>query len=189
MNKDPNEIVSVVMDGDLSTVQHADHIHEIMHNDELRQKWHRYHLIRDVLQGHLVQDVDSELSTRITRALEDEPAILSPWVSKKSRFLKPVAGLAIAASVTAAVLLGVQVNNKQTVPDTTPAFASNTTPQVSQPVQFVSGNSRSNTSATATSAGESPINRYLVNYNEFRANSGVRGMLPYVRIVGHETNE
>jgi hypothetical protein len=29
---------------------------------------------------------------------------------------------------------------------------------------------------------------YLVNHNEYTVNHGMQGMLPYVRIVGHELN-
>ena len=41
----------------------------------------------------------------------------------------------------------------------------------------------------ASVGAESRLNRYLVNYNEYRTNAGVQGMLPYVRIVAHEVEE
>ncbi|MCK5669344.1 MAG: hypothetical protein KAI15_09675, partial [Gammaproteobacteria bacterium] len=31
------------------------------------------------------------------------------------------------------------------------------------------------------------LNRYLVNYNEYRVNTGVRGMPPHVRLVANDT--
>lgn len=185
MKQEASEILSALMDGE-TTVNRAEHIKTIAGNAELRQTWYRYHLISDVMQGHLKSDVDYGLADRIRAALDNEPVMLAPVKSGYSRYAKPAAGLAIAASVAAAVLLGVQVSHKQSVPESTPAFASNAVPQVSGPVQFVSGNSRPVTTGTPM-AVESPMNRYLVNYNEYRANSGVRGMLPYVRIVGHET--
>ena len=33
------------------------------------------------------------------------------------------------------------------------------------------------------------LDRYLVNHNEYSANSGIQGVLPYVRIVGHKVNQ
>ena len=33
------------------------------------------------------------------------------------------------------------------------------------------------------------LNAYLVNHNEYSANSGIQGMLPYVRIVGHKVGQ
>ncbi len=193
MNEHQNERISAIMDGEIQPRDGAGHIRSIAADDDLKQTWHRYHLIRDVLQGHLRQDVDANLAGRVSDALENEPAILVPAATSHRRYLKPVAGLAIAASVTAAVLLGVQVANRQAVPDeSTPAFASNATSQVPRPVRFVSSNG--NTSQVVGPADstnfsvESPMNRYLVNYNEHRVNSGMRAMLPYVRIVGHETN-
>lgn len=187
MNKDYDEMLSAMMDGEIPSTQCDNHLREILSNDELRQTWFRYHLIRDAMQGQLQQDVEHEFSSRIRAILENEPAILSPVSSRTHSFLKPVAGLAIAASVTAAVLIGVQYGNNQTDTNTLPAFASNTTPQISQPVQFVSGKNRNIPPPNKTMSVESPMNRYLVNYNEYRVNSGMRGMLPYVRIVGYES--
>jgi hypothetical protein len=41
-------------------------------------------------------------------------------------------------------------------------------------------------------AGKPSVDRkldiYLVNHNEYAVNRGMQGMLPYVRIVGHEMN-
>jgi hypothetical protein len=33
------------------------------------------------------------------------------------------------------------------------------------------------------------LNRYLVNYNEYRNNAAVQGMIPYVRIVTHDEDK
>ena len=32
------------------------------------------------------------------------------------------------------------------------------------------------------------LDMYLVNHNEFAANRGMQGMLPYVRLVGHDSS-
>jgi hypothetical protein len=32
------------------------------------------------------------------------------------------------------------------------------------------------------------LDMYLVNHNEYAVNRGMQGMLPYMRIVGHEMN-
>jgi sigma-E factor negative regulatory protein RseA len=185
MKQDTNEILSALMDDEI-TIDTAERIGEIARDDELRQTWYRYHLIRDAIQGEINSDIDCSMAQRISRLLADEPVVLAPVNSGRNRYIKPIAGLAIAASVAAAVLLGIQVSNRQAAPESTPAFASNTVPQAPRTVQFVSSNSGPANTANSTNV-TFPMNRYLVNYNEHRANSGVRGMLPYVRIVGHET--
>lgn len=190
MKIEQNEMMSALMDGELSSHQIDEQIANLSSSTDSKQTWHRYHLMREALQGQLHHNVDVQLSERISTALEAEPTILAPAGKTGNKYLKPLAGLAIAASVTAAVLLGVQVTNTSTVSDSTPSFASNTTPQFSQPVQFVGvRNPAVSTSSRQTTAVESPMNRYLVNYNEYRANTGMRGMLPYVRIVGHESSQ
>ena len=185
MKQETNEILSALMDDEI-TINTAERIGEIAGDDELRQTWYRYHLIRDVIQGEVNNDIDCSMVRRVSRLLADEPVVLAPVNSRRHPYIKPIAGLAIAASVAAAVLLGIQVSNRQAAPESTPAFASNTVPQTPRTVQFVSNNPGSANVSNSTS-DTFPMNRYLVNYNEHRANSGVRGMLPYVRIVGHET--
>ncbi|MCG8325353.1 MAG: sigma-E factor negative regulatory protein [Thiotrichales bacterium] len=189
MSNERKEQISAIMDDEFSPSQHDRPLDALSNESGLQQTWHRYHLIRDAIQGHLQQDVDSSLSDRVHAAIEREPAILSPAFSRSRKFTRPLAGLAIAASVAASVLLGVQLSNRPDPGAGTPAFASNAAPQTSQPVQFVSNNQPAFVSAKKSAPVESPMDRYLVNYNEYRANSGVRGMLPYVRIVGHETNQ
>ncbi len=186
MSTEKTETLSALMDGETSASETDATVQAVANNDAARHTWFRYHLIREAMQNQLSDPVDTQLAERIRAQLTLEPTILAPQSSLRT-YLKPVAGLAIAASVTAAVLLGVQISNKEQGQAETPAFASNSTPQISQPVQFVSGNSQPLNGSPQVQTAESPMNRYLVNYNEYRANSGMRGMLPYVRIIGHET--
>jgi len=158
-----------------------------------RQVWSRYNLIGECLRGNLPEHVDPKIADKVRAVIEHEPAILAPD-SKTSRFLKPVMGFAIAASVAVVVILGLQQSN------TNPSFV---------PVQPLAkhqsklSNQRLATIDTQQQAGQrirqlpvaksadagSRLNRYLVNYNEYRANAGMQGILPYVRIVAYETDD
>ena len=116
------EQLSALMDGDLSAVAVLD---ELGMDPALQGIWARYHLIGDAMRSELPANLQLDLSDSIMLALEDEPTILAP----KAVETKPVAPqvqpaakvvplfrrvgqqlgqYAIAASVAAAVIFGVQ---------------------------------------------------------------------------------
>ncbi|WP_421239850.1 RseA family anti-sigma factor [Aeromonas enteropelogenes] len=123
------EQISALMDGDLSDAQV---LNELELDSDLQDTWGRYHLIGDAMRGDLPVNLQLDLSDSIMAALEDEPTVLAP----KPVEAKPVAPqaqpemeptktdanvvplfrrigqqlgqYAIAASVAAAVIFGVQ---------------------------------------------------------------------------------
>ena len=95
MSKHKFEEVSALIDGEHSDGT-QDAIDHLCKDEQFRNTWARYHLIRDCLKGHLPEHVSTQMGDRVRRALEEEPAILAPQRSVH-RYLKPVAGFAIAA--------------------------------------------------------------------------------------------
>lgn len=204
------EEVSAFMDGEAELS--AESITASIHNDaELFGAWRRYHLVGDSLRGQLpAQFPATDLSARISRALESEPAILSPQrrtATVSQRILKPAAGLAIAASVALVAIIGLRGMDQTTgtgsmTGDTTVAAtgAAATAPaperiEVQAPRQSLQPAAQSQLARTVSTeavpgdyqqsgqaAGQYRFNSYLINHNEYRANSGVHGM-PYARIV------
>lgn len=67
--------------------------------------WSRYQAVSASLEGEKVYSLD--ISRRVMDALDAEPALQSPK-EKNGFFTKPFASVAIAASVTAMVIFGVQ---------------------------------------------------------------------------------
>ncbi|MCS3902613.1 sigma-E factor negative regulatory protein RseA [Methylohalomonas lacus] len=206
MNK--YEEISIFMDGESG--QSAETVLNSFRTDpELLASWRRYHMIGDAMRGQLASDMPiRDLSQRISAALDDEPTVLSPQ-SNSRRFvqkaLKPAAGMAIAASValvaivglrgldqatsvsspTAPAVTGVSVN---TAPAGDSSFANDpvTGPwQSTQPAPRAPLARTVSTDAAPASQqqGQYGFNSYLINHNEYRANSGVSGSLPYARIV------
>lgn len=185
------EEISALIDGEFDYVS-QDAIDRLREDASLRQTWARYHLIRDCLKGHLPEHVSMEMGDRIRCALEAEPPILAPERTVR-KFLKPMAGFAIAASVAVMVILGIQNSNTplngsnpkqlaatQPVQDSTQQFTFTPQQQLVRHTQTVSSQKVD---------AKSRLNSYLVNYNEQRANAGRQGILPYVRIVAHEMQE
>ncbi|MDX7736760.1 sigma-E factor negative regulatory protein [Aeromonas caviae] len=114
------EQLSALMDGDLSEIEV---LNELGTDPALQDTWSRYHLIGDAMRGDLPVSLQLDLSDSIMLALEDEPAILAPKPAQPAapqvqpagkvipfvrRFGQQVGQYAIAASVAAAVIFGVQ---------------------------------------------------------------------------------
>ena len=82
-----------------------------------------------------------------------------------------------------------------TVPAQTPALASSQLDSILRnqikvvPVTTTVGVNPEVQAYTPPVDAETRLNRYLLNYNEYRTNTGVQGMLPYVRIVTHEVDQ
>ncbi|MEH8245471.1 RseA family anti-sigma factor [Aeromonas veronii] len=120
------EQISALMDGDLSD---AEVLNELGMDSDLQDTWGRYHLIGDAMRGDLPVNLQLDLSDSIMAALEDEPTILAPKPVETATVLQPAVApvktdanvvplfrrvgqqlgqYAIAASVAAAVIFGVQ---------------------------------------------------------------------------------
>ena len=113
------EQLSALMDGDLSDVEV---LNELGTDPALQGTWARYHLIGDAMRGDLPVNLQLDLSDSIMLALEDEPTILAPKPVQPTapqvqtakvlpllrRVSQQVGQYAIAASVAAAVIFGVQ---------------------------------------------------------------------------------
>ncbi|WP_088332332.1 RseA family anti-sigma factor [Lacimicrobium sp. SS2-24] len=110
------EDLSAWMDGESNSGM----IGETCSDKELSAKWQRYHLIRDGLRKELPQQLDFDISASVAKAIEAEPAILAPRkgirdipvIGAVVPFLRRGGQAAIAASVAAAMIIGVQQLNQ-----------------------------------------------------------------------------
>ena len=189
MSEKSREQISVLMD-DEQEAGTLFVLNAMSKDNEYRETWKRYHLIGETLRGNLPSHIDLQLAERVSLELEKENSL--PVTTKNyPDFLKPLAGFAIAASVAVVAILGVRQSAiepaaqpvqfvAQQPVDTAPLAARVAT---GQPVN------QSQVSQDAYETAEARLNRYLLNYNEYRTNAGVQGMLPYVRIVAHDVEE
>lgn len=183
MNELKKEQISAFMDGEAQTDEAAIAMSQ---HSELRSTWGRYHLISDCLKQQCPSHIDNELVDRVASAISDEPAIVAPNKVVVASFLKPVAGFAIAASVTVVAILGIQQDrsgDQHALAPSPQVAAVNNTPAIPTEIQTV--NLESGISESAREEADSRLNSYLVNYNEHRTHTGMHGMLPYVRVVAH----
>ncbi|KGE03347.1 sigma-E factor negative regulatory protein [Pseudohaliea rubra] len=99
MNEALREALSAVMDGEGDDLA----LRRLLARSDdpaLRAAWSRYHVARDALQGHTAA-VNVDISAAVRQAVDAEAAPRRPGGNWRS-----VASFAIAASVTAVVVLG-----------------------------------------------------------------------------------
>lgn len=221
MNNRDKEMLSQLMDGEWQDLNAASSVKAACADDQLKSTWSRYHLIRDVIRNDEIR-VDTGLTERISQAIADEPTYtnVSPIgladtsastsdqqtsdnIHELNNDAKPrqsngwrtaFGGLAIAASVALATVLGMNVwqgapnsgSNAQTV-------ASNPAVQVPgvvlPEVEFVSnkGTYWVTPEEKRSAAAEKRLNMLLSAHIERSPTAERTGMLPYSRLVGYDS--
>jgi sigma-E factor negative regulatory protein RseA len=171
-----NEQLSALVDDELPGSEHDLLLRRIESDDQLYQRLSRYQLISDALQSHLPERVDPAFSRRVKVLLRSEP-VLSRH-SRLASLARPAAGLAVAASVAVMAVMSLQSAQQETP---SPAAVVASAPPPASDYLRVSDE-------PGNQLLDRKLDIYLVNHNEYAVNRGMQGMLPYVRIVGHEMN-
>ena len=98
MSKESLEHLSSLMDGEMSRDSGMFLTRRLASDDALCDTWERYHLIRDCIRQPGSKHFVTGMSAKLNASLEAEqlPSV-SVW--RSNRWLKPVSGMAIAASV------------------------------------------------------------------------------------------
>lgn len=191
MSEEKHEALSALVDGELPAEDGPRLLDQVIENASLKQRWTVYHLIGDVIRTHGIdrQSLNGQ-GVRGGNAAARRP-FLAP---SRVRGMHPLAGLALAASVAAVAVLGIlavsepknpAVEVAQTLPSPQPPESSGP-----EPVSVVAGGSLGidltrMTWNDAAPAVTTRLNGYLVTHSEYLTN-GMRGMLPYARIVAYD---
>ncbi len=176
MADERKEWISALADGELAENELAKALDALRDDHTLQTSWSHYHLISDALHGNLESRVAVDLHTRVSRALEHEPTVLAPQ-RKQRPWLRHVAGLAVAASVSGVAVIGFQQMNVADSGTATATMAEVAPPQNFERMQPVT--------VAAEKDNSEKLEPYLDEQHEYSVSSGVNGMVPYVRIVGH----
>jgi sigma-E factor negative regulatory protein RseA len=184
MSKESLEHLSSLMDGEVERDSGMFLTRRLSTDDQLCDTWERYHLIRDCIRQPGSKQLVTGLSQKLNAKLEAEDApSISVWRSKP--WLKPVSGLAIAASVALmAVVVATPQNGLPPVGGADTALA--------QPVNapFVSPNSAlisTPSQAVSFSASDQSeaqrLNSYLFRHNQMARTAGRQGFVSFVPIM------
>lgn len=202
MAKEQEERVSALADGELDHRQLDALLAQMRKNDALRARWARYHLISDALHNNLTRGTRLDISRRVSAAIEQEPVIFAPLWQRafpSRRMVKQAAGVAMAASVTAVAILGAQWVNRDMSASAVPALASVATPEPPKTVELVAMESTAMGQPAVAQMAEVQqpaeqvwirnLDSYVVNHNEYAGSGSMHSVLPYARLVSHESHE
>lgn len=191
MSDEIREQLSAMADDELSEVERPLLLGRLQREPELRACLGRYQLIGEVLRGGVGATATLGVADRVQRALAGDVPMRSPAASahnSRHGWLKPAAGVAIAASVALVAVLSVNaVRRTETELTSVPPLAEG---------EPVTGATMTQVSDSGTESWDrldpridKRMSGYLVNHNEYAASRGVQGVMPYVRIVGYNTSE
>lgn len=174
------------MDAELSHPEIPSEIRKLMREDHNHGIWQRYHLIGDVMRQDLGPFVDASLALKISRRLEDEPVVFAPAAIKQptSRWFKPAAGFAIAASVAVlAITIAPWVVNLESVQQPINPVAQ-TLPPSAEKIYVAEDGTR--WELLYKPKVESRLNSYLVNHQEYATAGNMKGIMPYAKFVSYD---
>lgn len=220
MTIEKGEKLSAFLDGETGRDESNTLISELCENQELKSCWERYHVISDSMRSGLPDSIHDGFADKVMSAIATEPAILAPQPSPISTkpaqahtnpITKRFAGFAIAASVAALAVVGVQTlyheettSQVATMPDKSQFIGIDGQPRVAtaKPVIRQSGNSGiPNASTVSSSSSTSVFNhpplkrnypdksvdpkllKYIVNHSQIASGSGGSDIFSPARIV------
>lgn len=174
------------------------------------EKAQRYHLIGDAMRDELDQSSFMDISAAVHRSIEQEPALsetgITADVEAKPKFdlslliaswMKPLAGMAVAASVAMVTLFtfsavqnsdgtGQSAQLVQTSQiESAPSQLVKVNPEVARNVRVAS---------TLDTSQKSPeqqkqLNSYMLQHSGHASQSTMQGMMPYVRAADVQAQE
>lgn len=179
-----NEQMSAMFDDELNAEEYELLIRRLKQDEQLQANWQRYQLISDVLKkDNPIVHGDSFVGA-VSKKIAQESTIKQASVASSGThfsWLKPITGVAIAASVAAMAIVGIQnINPGQSPAESVPALAQS---PISQPIQPVAG-TRWNMQQPET---EMRLSGYLVNHSEYTSSISLQGMVNYARIAGYDS--
>lgn len=192
MNQKTTDLTSALLDGELDPETEQRAITALLDSgpDEVA-RFARYHLIGDVIRGES-SVLATSVAGKVQQALVDEPVVLAPRPRRSPQWLRPVAGLAVAASVaSAAILVAPQL---MTTPDAG-----------SESVQVAAQPPRTAAAPVLVAARQTPVpsetgrwhaldkdlearlNRLVIEHQEFGGRTGINGPVPHIGLVSYGT--
>ena len=121
------ETLSALMDDEAEQLELRRVLQAGDQDPEVRRTWERYQFARSVMHKEPWQ-AGTDLSAGIAAALADEPTPAVAPATRSPRWKGQLGRLAVAASVTVAVLVGVRMVNQDVTTDNTMAAAPQSTP-------------------------------------------------------------
>jgi len=198
MNEKQAELTSALLDGELDRDGQSRAVEAVLAaGPEVLQRFGRYRLIGDVMRGESAV-LASSVADRVRQALRDEPVILAPQQRPTPRWLRPVAGMAVAASVAVgAVLVAPQLLTQTGQPASSVQVATNMPQPTIAPTLVAAGPAQDLANPVAVAATEERwqrldrdledrLSRLVIEHNEFGGRTGINGPVPHIGFVSYD---
>jgi sigma-E factor negative regulatory protein RseA len=189
--KDRNtESLSALMDGEADELEIRRILNQLDKDDELRSKWKNYHLVGSLMREESFDSID--LTQGINQALDgvvdpvshDAPLLKEQDTASvaKPAWYKPLTSVAVAASVTLAVLVGVQ----SIEPDNGVGLASNIS---EAPAAELTASTLSFEEQQKLEEAQQQLQEYVLQQPSIDGEVGSKGQLPFARVVEFQSKD
>lgn len=196
---DHDEALSALMDGELPAAQREHLVARLLAEPGLRARWARYHALRAAAHGTPPGILDGGFCARVRATLAHEPVLAAPGRPRRPgrRWLRPVAGLAIAASVALVAFAGLLAWHRESAEG----------PAAGTPVAAAPTRAAPRIGGDAAGAGVRPatlarvadparravlrrrLEIYLASHSGYAEVADMPGVLPYSRFAGFNAGQ
>jgi sigma-E factor negative regulatory protein RseA len=188
MDERLRESLSALMDDEANELELERILSRIGDDGELRASWTRYNHVRSAVAGQTAGLASMDISQEVRNAIAVEP--VSAASKAPRQWMRPMASFAVAASVTAAVVLGGQQLALVGEPggDNTQVVARMAAPQVLSTggtANYVSYGGQSLQPAAKTAYRElarQRMQKYMQQHAEHAALNSPQGLIPFARV-------
>jgi sigma-E factor negative regulatory protein RseA len=186
MSEESREHLSSLMDGEISRETGRFLVRRLGADEELCATWARYHLVRDCLRHQEGGFVRTGLSSRVRKAIEDD-AVPRATRTRSTAWLKPAAGLAVAASVALMAIVAVSPGTQDPAAVGAPSAAEDVVESFTSPQSLTPLPVSQQVNLSGQSAGNSRMNAYLMRHYQAAGSTGGKGFVTLVPIVFRST--
>ena len=199
--KHRDEQLSAFMDDALDGQELRDFLQDLKRSSVMdAEQMQRYEIMRDVLKDELDQSSFIDISAAVHRAIDQEADVVkqsTPHTSVSifnfSAWLRPLSGLAIAASVAMITVVTVRVVSNDSAESVQPLVAESQLRLPIAPVQSITPVNNQllqhihvvSTADLEKENGllEQKLREYMMNHSESAGQTTIQGMMPYARVV------
>lgn len=178
-----NEQLSAFIDGELPDAERELLQRRLVSDDELQASWQRYHLIRDAMREDLPEYIN--LSNTLDYAESEYSDETQTATTAGRRFLRPLAGMAIAASVAMLAVVGVLYDRGESEFGASSQLASS-----ASQAEFNRSDSFNVIPKSGWQSAKptvvSHLNGYLVDHSRYAGFGSAQGIIPYSRVAGYD---
>ena len=182
MSTESREHLSSLMDGEISRETGRFLVRRLGSDRELCATWARYHLVRDCLRNPDGGLAGNGLSNRVRQAI-GEHGMRTPAARRTLDWLRPAAGLAVAASVALLAIVAVGPSAQNPQPAGADAGAPSVAESFTPPQALTPPPVSQQVSLAGQSAGNNRMNAYLLRHYQATGSTGGKGFVTFVPIV------